>query len=182
MPSKTREMAFEVLNRTIWTNNKAFKSNMAPTPYCDRCGMTETMEHLLHDCNHYSLPFWEEVGAVIQGALIDFSGTDVPRVQLTPREIIFNATHPSVALHVTDALSRQALTLLVQELKRSIIHKRMNMTVNVGDPTPLTRIQAHILSTISKVRSYIEYQGIFTHAEPLRLLNSMHAHAITRIN
>ena len=28
LPSKTKESAFEVLNRTIWTNNKAFKSGM----------------------------------------------------------------------------------------------------------------------------------------------------------
>jgi hypothetical protein len=181
MPSKTREVAFEVLNRTVWTNNKAFKSGMTPSPNCDRCGMVETMEHLLHDCSHYSLILWGEIGIILQGALQDLSGADIPRIQLTPREIIFNASHPSVTLHVKDALSRQTLTLLVQEVKRSIIHKRMNMTVNAGDPTPLTRIQAHILSTLNKVRSYIEYQGIFKHAEPLRLLDSMHEHATNRI-
>jgi hypothetical protein len=35
--SKTRETAFQILNRTIWTNNKAYKSRMRPDPYCERC-------------------------------------------------------------------------------------------------------------------------------------------------
>jgi hypothetical protein len=35
--SKTCETAFQILNRTIWTNNKAFKSRMRPDPYCERC-------------------------------------------------------------------------------------------------------------------------------------------------
>jgi hypothetical protein len=33
--SKTRETAFQILNRTTWTNNKAFKSRMRPDPNCD---------------------------------------------------------------------------------------------------------------------------------------------------
>ncbi len=35
--SKTRETAFQILNRTIWTNNKAFKSRLRPDPFCERC-------------------------------------------------------------------------------------------------------------------------------------------------
>ncbi len=35
LTSKTRETAFQILNRTIWKNNKAFKSRMRPTPTCD---------------------------------------------------------------------------------------------------------------------------------------------------
>ena len=33
MSSKTKETAFEILNRTIWTNNKAFKSKITDTPH-----------------------------------------------------------------------------------------------------------------------------------------------------
>jgi hypothetical protein len=182
MPSKTREVAFEVLNRTVWTNNKAFKSGMAPAPDCDRCGQIETMEHLLHDCPHYSQNFWEEVSAVLHSSLQDLSGVDIPRIQLTPREIVFNALHPSVLLHARDAKTRQALVLLTQELKRSIIHKRMNATAQAGVDTPIVRIQAHILSTIKKIRSYLRYQGIYTHAEPLRLMDIMCQHTLNRID
>jgi hypothetical protein len=52
--SKTRETAFKVLNRIIWTNNKAFKSRMRNDPNCKRCGCTETIKHLLCKCLHYS--------------------------------------------------------------------------------------------------------------------------------
>jgi len=45
IPSKTKETTFEILNRTIWTNNKAFKSGVTDSPNCERCGETETMEH-----------------------------------------------------------------------------------------------------------------------------------------
>jgi hypothetical protein len=31
---KTRETAFQVLNRTVWTNNKTFKSKMRLDPDC----------------------------------------------------------------------------------------------------------------------------------------------------
>jgi hypothetical protein len=34
LPSKTKETTFQVLNRTIWTQNKAFKSGMAAEATC----------------------------------------------------------------------------------------------------------------------------------------------------
>ena len=58
----------------------------------------------------------------------------------------------------------------------------MNITAHAGVNTPVTRIQAHILSTIVKVRSYLQYQGIYTHAEPLRLMNIMYQHTLNRID
>ncbi len=52
-PKKTRETAFQVLNRTVSTNNKAFKSQMRPDPDCARY-------HLLCECTgtHYSQLLW----------------------------------------------------------------------------------------------------------------------------
>jgi hypothetical protein len=50
LTSKTRETAFQVLNQTVWTNNKAFKSRMRNDPNCERCGLTEAMEHTLCEC------------------------------------------------------------------------------------------------------------------------------------
>jgi hypothetical protein len=51
LPSKTKETAFQILNRTTWTNNKAFKSGKRDNPNCDYSGQTETIEHLLHNCD-----------------------------------------------------------------------------------------------------------------------------------
>jgi hypothetical protein len=40
------------INRTIWTNNKAFKSRMRPDPNCERCNKAERKptEHLICEC------------------------------------------------------------------------------------------------------------------------------------
>jgi hypothetical protein len=53
LTSKTQETAFQILNRTIWTNKKAFKSRMRLDPNCEGCGKVETMEHLLCECEYY---------------------------------------------------------------------------------------------------------------------------------
>jgi hypothetical protein len=55
---KTQETAFQNLNRTTWTNNKAFKSRRTLDPNCERCGRVETMEHLLCECEYYSECLW----------------------------------------------------------------------------------------------------------------------------
>jgi hypothetical protein len=48
--SKTKETIFQILNKTIWTNNMAFKSGIRQDPNCDRCRNTESNEHLLYEC------------------------------------------------------------------------------------------------------------------------------------
>jgi hypothetical protein len=76
--SKTRETAFQILNRTIWTNNKAFKSRMRPDPYCERCKKVETMEHLLCECEYYSEPLWNKLAEGLTMLLNDVSTDGVP--------------------------------------------------------------------------------------------------------
>jgi len=181
IPSKTKEIAFEVLNRTIWTNNKAFKSDMAPSPNCDRCEATETMEHLLYECEHYSALMWAEYGTALTGALRETTGQAVAQIQLTPREIVFNAPHPSILLHTDSTPTRQAICLLVQEIKRGIVYKRMNITGRRGAPAPLVRILAHLLSIHTKVRSFLAYQGVMTNKEPLRLMDALIGQLTNRV-
>jgi len=181
IPSKTKEIAFEVLNRTIWTNNKAFKSDMAPSPNCDRCEATETMEHLLYECEHYSALLWAEYGTALTGALRETTGRAVAQIQLTPREIVFNAPHPSILLHTDSTPTRQAICLLVQEIKRGIVYKRMNITGRRGAPAPLVRILAHLLSIHTKVRSFLAYQGVMTNKEPLRLMDALIGQLTNRV-
>ncbi len=65
LSSKTKENAFQTLNRTLWTNNKAFKSGIHNTPLCPYCQQTETMEHLLADCDEYSV---DHIGKTFQNA------------------------------------------------------------------------------------------------------------------
>jgi hypothetical protein len=102
------ESAFEVLNITIWTNNKAFKSGMIDSPSCERCDEIETMEHLILNCENFSAPLWEELSTSSTLTIQRTLGHGVARVNLTPREIIFNSPHPCIILHIPDKNSRLA--------------------------------------------------------------------------
>ena len=171
IPSKTKEIVFEILNRTIWTNNKSFKSQKSPSPNCDRCGEVETMEHLLHDCDYYSAPLWQEFSSVLTQSIQHHHGQGIAQIHLTPREIIFNAHHPSILLYIECDFTRKAIILLIQEIKRSIIHKRMNNNIDVAAPTAMLRIQSHLRSTILKVQSYLQYQNTPNTKAPVAFLN-----------
>jgi len=76
-------------------------------------------------------------------------------------------------LHVPDKTSRLTLIMLIQEVRRNIIYRHMNRTEQDRTPTPLIRLQAHLLSTISKFISYMEYQGISTQQNATQLLRTL---------
>ncbi len=79
LPSKTKETVFQILNRTIWTQNKAFKSGRATDAKCFRCEEVETMEHLLYCCEHYSAKIWDLTGKSLTLALSHHSGNTSQR-------------------------------------------------------------------------------------------------------
>ncbi len=168
--SKTRETAFQILNCTIWTNNKAYKSRMRQDPNCDRCGKMETMEHLLCECEFYSEPLWGKLAESLTMLLNDISTDDVPRVELGQTNIIFNIPHPSLFLHIQDKSSRNAILLLIQELKRDIIYRRMNLPPSVQQVPDPRRLAAHLDSTIRRLRSYLQYIGLMKYKKAADLL------------
>ena len=146
---------------------------MAPDPNCERCGETETMEHLLYECDHYSAPLWAEVGATLTATFRHKTGVFASRIDLTPKEIIYNVPHRSIQLYITDKTSRLALIALVHEIKRDILYRRMNITTPLAEPVPAIRIQSHIIANITKLKSMLEYQGKTNNNESLALLNMM---------
>jgi hypothetical protein len=139
------------------------------------------MEHLLHGCENYSAPLWAELSTAITITLQTTIGHAIAEIQLTPREIVFNAPHPSIMLHVPDKTSRLIFIMLIQEVRRNIIYRRMNRTERDRTPTPLIRLQAHLLSTISKLISYMEYQGISTQQNATQLLRTLQQTITDRI-
>jgi hypothetical protein len=173
LTSKTRETAFQILNRTIWTNNKAFRSRMKPTPTCDRCDSTETMEHLLCECENYSIPLWTKLADSWTRLLNYISIEPVPRVELGQLNIIYNIPHPSLILHVHDQATRNALLLLIQEVKRDIIYRRMNLPPSARQPADPRRITAHIDSAIRRLRSYLEYIGFVKFTKAISTLQRL---------
>jgi hypothetical protein len=182
IPSKTKEVAFQTLNRTIWTNNKAFKSGIIDSPACLLCGEDETMEHLLYNCPHSSITAWEEFSGIITELTTQISGQQVARMNYTPKEIIYNTPHPTILLRIEDNSTRELLILLTQEVKRDLIYRRMNIKENHHNrPTPLIRVQAHILSIVEKIKHLLEYQGIVTNKKTLHVLSMMKAIINNRI-
>ena len=178
IPSKTKETTFQILNRTVWTQNKAFKSGRDDSPHCYRCEHVETMEHLLYECEHYSSRVWELLGHALTNALAEHSAHPTPVIIFTFLEIIYNKPHPVLKTHVENATTRTVIILLIQEIKRDIIYRRAQITQPRREPVFPQRIQAHILSSIQKVQSYLEYQGILAYNPGITLLQQLTQHIL----
>ncbi len=173
LTSKTRETAFQILNRTVWTNNKAFKSRMRDNPNCERCGHQETMEHMVCECLYYAQPLWIKLGEVITKYLNSVSTDYVPKVEYSQLNIIFNVPHPSLILHVPDKLSRNTLLILTQEIKRDIIYRRMNLPPSANQATDPPRLAAHLNLTLQRLHSYLQYIGLVKYDKATQMLQKM---------
>jgi hypothetical protein len=149
---------------------------MRPDPYCERCKKVETMEHLLCECEFYSEPLWGKLAESLTMLLNDISTDDVPRIELGQTNIIFNIPHPSLMLHVHDKSSRNAILLLIQEVKRDIIYRRMNLPPSAQQVTDPRRLAAHLDSTIRRLRSYLQYIGLQKYKKAADLLFRLQEH------
>jgi hypothetical protein len=132
------------------------------------------MEHLLYNCEHYTIPFWREVSKILTLLCTSLHGQDIARIHLTPTEIVFNKPHPSLRLYVKEEKAQKAILMTIQELKRSIIFRRMNVRENQRNrPVPPIRIHAHILSVCKKVEALYVYKGLMTHKIAIQTMKQM---------
>ncbi len=181
MSSKTKEVAFQILNRTIWTNNKSFKSGLSTSLQCYRCEEVETMEHLLYLCPNYAEKLWAEVGLVLTQTITQFTNEYTAHIELTPKEIIYNKPHPAILLRVSDKLIRYSILVVIQEIKRNIIFRRMQLTEPLRQEVPRIRMQAHLLSVTRKLISLLEYQGIVQNNAPISFLTALNTSITSNI-
>ncbi len=100
----------------------------------------------------------------------DVPSDRVPRVESVQTNIIFNIPHPSLLLHIHEKTSRNAILLLIQEVKRDIIFRRMNLPPSVQRITDPRRLAAHLNSTICRLRSYLQYIGLVKYMKAADLL------------
>jgi hypothetical protein len=113
MSSKTKEFAFQILNRTIWNNNKSFRSGLGPSPQCYRCEEVETMEHLLYLCPNYAEKLRAEFGHVLTQTITQFTNEYTARIELTLKEIIYNKPHPAILHRISDKLIRYSILVVI---------------------------------------------------------------------
>jgi hypothetical protein len=76
------------------------------------------------------------------------SATATPQSQFFLSPIIFNIPHPSLLLHIHDKSSRNAILLLIQEVKRDLIYRRMNLPPSAQQVTDPRRITAHLFCAV----------------------------------
>ncbi len=76
----------QIYETHFWTNNKAFELGRRLNPNCNRCGNLESMEQMLCECDHYSLPLWARVELVLVGLVrqyLSWASGDCEPIELT---------------------------------------------------------------------------------------------------
>jgi hypothetical protein len=102
-----------------------------------------------------------------------FTNEYTARIELTPKEIIYNKPHPAILLRISDKLVRYSILVIIQEIKCNIIFRRMQLTEPALQEVPRIRLQAHLLSVIRKLISLLEYQGIVQNNAPISFLTAL---------
>ncbi len=77
-------------------------------------------------------------------------------------------------LCIPDSLVHYSILVLVQEIKRDIIFRRMQLQEPLRQEVLRIRIHAHLLSSIRKLTSLLEYQGVVQNNVPISFLKNAH--------
>jgi len=161
IPSKTKEISNNILNRQSWTNPKQNWVNRnrgldmdgdgTSDDTCKLCGKIETTQHIILECEEYSEGLWESLEKA-------FAKVFQENIRLHCFNIMYNqpvGRVPSKFLDVVDAI--------IQESKRFILHKRYMRETNPNLANIIyneRRIHAHIIIITNKVKSLRKYQGL----------------------
>jgi hypothetical protein len=94
-------------------------------------------------------------------------------VEYTQLNIIYNNPHPSILIHVPNKLSKNALIILVQEMKRDMIFRRMNLPPSARQITDPPCLAAHLNSTLHRLHSYMQYIGLAKYLQATTMLQKM---------
>jgi hypothetical protein len=139
------------------------------------------MEHLIYLCPNYAEKLWVEFGQVLTQTISQFTNEYTARIELTPKEFIYNKPHPAILLRISDKLTRYSILVIIQEIKRCIIFRRMQLVEPLRQEVPKIRMQAHLLSVTRKLISLLEYQGIVQNKIPISFLTALNSTIISNI-
>jgi hypothetical protein len=139
------------------------------------------MEHLLYLCPNYAEKLWAEFGHVLTQTITQFTNEYTAHIELTPKEIIYNKPHPAILHRISDKLIRYSILVVIREIKRDIIFRRMQLAKPSRQEVPRIRMQAHLLSVTRKLISLLEYQGIVQNKTPIAFLTALNSTIISNI-
>jgi len=156
LPLKTKDNSLQTLNRTIWTNNKAFKSGLREDDQCRFCGETENMEHMYYLCQNYSNLQWELFASAVT-VVVKKVNPNASNIYITFRNIIFNTPITNLFHYVKDKEVNILMGMLVHEIRRKIYAFRTSSDDSIMGEVHIVRRAAHILETLRKMESYLNY-------------------------
>jgi hypothetical protein len=139
------------------------------------------MEHLIYLCPNYAEKLWAEFGLALTQSIAQFNKEYTAQIELTPKEIIYNKPHPAVLLRISDKLVQYCILVMVHEIKRNIIFRRMQLTEPIRLEVPKIKLQAHLLSVTRKLISLLEYQGIVQNNTPISFLTTLNTIIISHV-
>ena len=151
---------------------------MSEDPNCPFCEQIETMEHLLMDCERYSNKIWTILSRSYTAIFNEIFPDRPCNVAISFRNIIFyQEISPPSSLPSRLKTFRLASQLLIHEIRREIYYRRLNMTSSPNNQEQYViydeRINAHLLSTIKKVISYLSYLSYNKWKESIQILDRM---------
>ena len=140
-----KSLNLAILNRTAWSNSKAFKSGKREDDNCDKCRGTETIEHMFLDCPGYAEPIWETMKQLITQC------KSKPGITTISQDQIIYMKNISVLSKEDNEEAQE----IMQEIKQVIYGSRMNERQDIS----ATRRIAHIIKCIKKTISQREYNS-----------------------
>jgi hypothetical protein len=159
MPLKTRETNFLILNRQVWTEQKAFclcpEKGGGVDQNCKLCGDTENTEHLIFACPEYSAMVWETFASA--GDKMVKALDPNPSMRINIHNIMY--ANP---LRLSDGKTSRMFDMLICEIKKDIIYRKYlrSQTPGLNEIvyTP-QRVSQHIEIVCNRLVSVRKYQG-----------------------
>ena len=159
--SKTRETAYLVMNRQIWTNFKGQKVNEnrgqnVGTDQCGLCNEIEDTQHILFSCQKYSVMYWEIFSEMIS-KWIKESKPEHATYYIHLYNIMYNVEITGVPTEM-----RACTAQIIQEIKRDMIYRRYKRCENAGLNQirySRSRILAHMSLIVRKYIGFLKYKG-----------------------
>ena len=120
LTNKTNENSIQTLNRTIWTNNKAFKSGMRTDPDCQYCDEVETMEHMSYGCENFAKKQWLDLSRFLT-TLARYKYNSQLLIFITFKSIIFNWEAQNAEQAISDLKVRKLVPILNTRAKEGYL-------------------------------------------------------------